>query len=268
MANTEGTACVRTLPWLLLLLPACRPPPEAPEDLYDLAAYLYEHGWDEDPEALVVGLEQLGTWLEAHEEEAYEGYEVGALSEESVDALDEQDRTTVDMLGLSLTRLSHHPIEDSTWALVAVDQREIYPDTFVEYAREYLSGPDCFVDRSCDRMEAIEELHSDFGFGLETWSTAHNQYTWAETAVGWAMVHRNWQVDPPEVSMDLLKVDEQAYLNVFVPGSAGAWRLQAQWTVYSDDNNTPRDFAEGQVLRFLESCHDELEAWLDEHPAP
>lgn len=255
----------------LLLLPslvACKAPPEAPDDLFELAAYLYEHGWDEDQEALVVGLEQLGTWLEANQDLAYEGYEVGALSEQAVDSLDETDRITAEMVGLSLTRLSRHPVEDSTWALVSVDQSEIYPDTFAEYGREYLSGPDCFTARSCERMEAMEELHSTFPLGLETWSTAHNQYVWAEIEGGLAMVHRNWQVDPPEVSSDLMKVDEQAYLNLFVPGSQGAWRLQAQWTVYSDENNTPEDFAKTLVLNFLESCHDELEAWLDENPMP
>ena len=256
----------------LLFLPAlvaCRAPAEAPEDLRELAAYVYGHAWDEDQEALVLGLEQLTSWLEANEELAYEGYEVDKLSEETIDALDDQDRTTTEMLGLSLTRLSHHPIEDSTWALVAVDQAEIFPKTFKEYEREYLSGPDCFLDRSCERMEAMEELHSEFAGGLlETWSTAHNQYVWADLEGGTAMVHRNWQVDPPEVSTDLMKVDEQAYLNLFVPGSEGAWRLQAQWTVYSDDNNMPRDGAMNLVLGFLEDCHDDLEAWLDDNPAP
>ncbi len=259
-------ACMRApIPLLLLGLLACSPPPEAPEDLHGLAAYLYEHAWDEDQEALVAGLEQLTSWLEANGEQAYEGYEVGALSEAAVDALDDRDRSTEEMVGLSLSRLSRHAIEDSTWALVAVDQREIFPDTFAEYDREYLSGPDCFVERSCHRMEAMEELHSVFAGGLlETWSTAHNQYVWAETEGGWAMVHRNWQVDPPEVSTDLMKVDEQAYLNLFAPGSGGAWRLQAQWTVYSDENNMPRDGAMNLVLGFLEDCHEALEAWLDE----
>jgi hypothetical protein len=257
------------VPFIPLTLAACRPPPEAPEDLHELAAYLYEHAWDEDQEALVVGLEQLTTWLEGNEDLAYEGYEVGSLSEAAVDALDEQDRTTAEMVGLSLTRLSRHPVEDSTWALVSVDQSEIYPGTFKDYEREYLSGPDCFVDQGCARMEAREDLHSEFAGGLlETWSTAHNQYVWAELEAGRAMVHRNWQVDPPEVSTDLMKVDEQTYLNLFVPGSAGAWRLQAQWTVYSDDNSMPRDGAMQLVLGFLEDCHDELEAWLDDNPAP
>ena len=35
------------------------------------------------------------------------------------------------------------------------------------------------------------------------------------------------------------------------PGSAGAWRLQAQWTVYSDENNTPEDFAMGLLAQAL-----------------
>jgi len=251
-----------------LALAACKPPPEAPEDLYELAAYLYGHAWDEEQEALLVGLEQLTTWLEANEEAALEGYGVGSLSEETMDAVDDEDRTTVEMVGLSLTRLSHHPVEDSAWALVDVDQSEIFPGTFAEYEREYISGPDCFVDLSCDRMEAIEELHSTFPLGLETWSTAFNQYAWAEMDSGTAMVHRNWQVDPPETSSDLMSVDEQAYLNLFVPGSEGAWRLQAQWTVYSDENNTPEDLAMSLVLGFFEDCHTDLEAWLDENNAP
>jgi hypothetical protein len=253
------------LPLLLLALCACRPPPQAPEDLYDLAAYLYDHGWDEDQEALRLGLEQLGGWLEDHPEAALEGYEVGALSEQTLDAVDEQDRTTEGMVGLSLSRLSHHPIEDSTWALVSVAQDEIFPGTFADYERSYLSGPDCFVDRSCDRMEAMEELHSTFPLGLETWSTAHNQYVWVELEGGWAMVHRTWQLEPPQTSSNLMSVEEQAYLNLFVPGRDGAWRLQAQWTVYSDENNTPEDLAKTLVLGFFEDCHDLLEAWLDEH---
>ncbi len=253
---------------LATALVACKPPPEAPDDLNELAAYLYEHGWDEDQEALTVGLEQLTTWLEAHQDEAQEGYEVDALTEAAFDAVDDKDRTTAGMVGLSLTRLSHHPVEDSTWALVSVEQDEIYPDTFADYEREYLSGPECFVDRSCDRMEAMEDLHSTFPLGLETWSLAHNQYVWVELEAGLAMVHRNWQVDPPEVSSDLMRVDEQSYLNLFVPGSEGAWRLQAQWTVYSDENNTPEDFAMTLVLGFLGDCHDFLEAWLDENDAP
>jgi len=251
-----------------LALMACKPPPEAPEDLYELAAYLYGHAWDEDQEALLVGLEQLTTWLEANEEAALEGYAVGTLSEGTMDAVDEKDRTTTEMVGLSLTRLSHHPIEDSAWALVDVDQSEIFPGTFAEYEREYVSGPDCFVDRSCDRMEAIEELHSTFPLHLETWSTAFNQYTWAELEGGTALVHRNWQIDPPETSSDLMSVDEQAYLNLFVPGASGAWRLQAQWTVYSDENNTPEDLAMSLVLGFFDDSHTDLEAWLDDNAAP
>jgi len=250
------------------LLCACRPPVEAPAGLADLAAYLYAHHPDEDPGALAAGLANLRAWLEAHPEGALEGYEVAALDEATVDALDERDRTVAGMVGLSVTRVSAFPVEDSTWALAAVDQDEIYPDTFVAYAREYLTDLDCFLARTCPRLEAMEEPPSSFILGIQSQSTAHNQYVWAEVPEGWAMVHRNWQVEPPIVDISWLEVDEQAYLNVFVPGTDGVWRMQAQWTVYDEDNDVPIDVAMQAVIDFLVKCHDDLEAWLADHPAP
>jgi hypothetical protein len=255
-----------TVPCALLF--ACKAPEEAPAGLRDLAAYLYAHHPDEDPEALAAGLANLRAWLEAHPDKALEGYEVGALDEATVDALDEQDRTTEGMVGLSVTRVSAFPVEDSTYALAAVDQDEIYPDTFVAYEREYLSDLDCFLARTCLRLEAMEELTSSFIFDIQSQSTAHNQYVWVEVPEGWAMVHRNWQVEPPVVDISWLDVDEQAYLNVFVPGAGGVWRMQAQWTVYDEDNDVPMDVAMQAVIDFLIKCHDDLEAWLGDHPVP
>jgi len=247
---------------------ACKPPIEAPEDLYDLPAYIYGHGWDVDQEALTLGLEQLTIWLEANPDAALERHAIGPLSEATIDALDEKDRSTTDMVSLSLTRLSHHPIEDSTWALVSVDQSEIFPATFAEYEREYISGPECFVERSCERMEAIEEVHNTFPLGLESWGSAYNQYAWAELDGGSAMMHRNWEIEPPETSSNLMTSDERAYLSLFLPVTTGAWRLQALWTVYSDDNNTPVGLSTSMVLGFFEDSHADLETWLDENPAP
>lgn len=253
-------------PLPLLILVACKAPPEAPQDLHELAAYLYEHCWDDDPESLQVGLEQLTTWLDANPDVAFEGYAVAPLSEAAVDALDAKDRTTTDMVGLSLTRMSHHPIEDSAWALVSVDHAEIYPDAIEEFDREYLSGPECFVERSCDRMETIETLHNTFLLGLESWGTAHNQFVWADLEGGTAMVNRNWEIAPPETNSDLLNVDERAYLSVYVPGTTFTWRLQALWTVYSDDNDAPENLTSSLVLDFFADGHDDLETWLDENP--
>ncbi|MBW1877840.1 MAG: hypothetical protein JRJ84_05725 [Deltaproteobacteria bacterium] len=253
------------------LLMGCKAPPEAPEAFSELCAYLFEHQWDEDQEALVVGLEQLATWLDEEwdQEEEDNGFEVTALSEEAMDALDDQDRTAVNMVGLALPSVSEHPVEDATYALVAVDQDVVFPGTFTEYERTYHSGPDCFVDRSCLRMEAEEHMSSSFAGGLaKSESHSFNQYVWAETVDGWAMVHRNWQVEPPEVNLGWLEVDEQTYLNAFVPRTGGAWRLQAQWTVYDPNNNVPENSAKATIINYFQGSHEDLEDWLEENDVP
>ncbi len=251
---------------LACALAACKSPEQAPQTLWELCAEVFEHHADADSAELLAVAEELLAWLEVNPVVAQEGYEVQALTEAAMDALDEQDRTAEEMVGLAVTRLSHHSVEDITYALVAIEQDLIYPETFVEYEREYLSGPDCFVERSCERMEALEDLTSDFGFGVQTVSKAHNQYLWIELASGWAMVHRNWQIDPPQADISWLDVDQQAYLNALLPGAGGVWRIQAQWTVYNQDNNVPEDAAKQAVLDFLVECHDLMEGYLDMFP--
>ena len=258
----------RSLTLPLLLLTACGKVVEAPTAFNDLAAFIFQHQPDEDQAELQAGLEELAAWLETDWVDDEQGYEVAILSQDAMDALDEQDRPIDRMVGLSLVTLSHHPVESSTYALVAVDQDLIFPDTFAEYERTYLSGPDCFIHRSCSWMEAIEDLMSTFALGLTSTSQAHNQYTWVETSRGWAMVHRNWQVEPPEVNFSWMEVDQQAYLNLFIPTTGGAYRMQAQWTVYAEDNNVDEDLAKGLIINYFKGSHEEMEAWLDENDVP
>lgn len=261
------------LPLPLLLLVGCKAVPEPPGEFAALVPYLYEHHADEDPEAMALGLAQLEDWLEVNQEEAVDGFTIDPLSEEGFDNLDETDRTTEGMVGLSMATVSAFSVQDNTWALVSVDQDEIFPKTFDEYERTWEIGDgECFSARTCDRSQCVEELVSSFALGLTSESTALNQYLWVdmgeEDQQRWAMVHRNWQLEPPVVNSELLEVDQQAYLNLFIPTDEGAYRLQAQWTVYSADNSTPEDMASQLVINFFQGMHDDLEAWLEENPAP
>lgn len=256
---------------LLLVLTGCKKVPEAPKEFNQLCGYLFEHQWDDDQEELGAGLDRMATWLDDKwdPDEQSDGFTVDKLSEEAMDALDDKNRSTKGQVGLSLPTISKHAVIESTYGLVSVDQDEVYPGTYSEYSRDYLSGPDCFIDLSCDRMEAEEWMTSEFGFGLSSRSHSFNQYVWVEMSEGDAMVHRNWQVDPPDVSDLLPAVDEQTYLNIFIPkGKSGAWRVQAQWTVYDPDESVPEDTAKRLVVNFFEDSHDTLEAWLDEHDVP
>ncbi len=246
---------------------ACKKVPDAPSTFHDLCAYVYEHHPDEDSTALATGLDELASWLGGHLEEAGDGYQVGILSQETMDSLDEQDRTAEGMVGLAVAQEAQHSVDDATCALVLKDQSQLFPDSFSDYQRDYLSDPDCFIEHGCLRLETLEYLTSEFPLGLSSVSVAHNQYLWVETSTGTAMVQRNWQVEPPEVNFSWMEVDQQAYLNVFLPRGTGSavFHVQAQWTVYSQDNDVPENFAFNLVVNYMQDFHVALEEWLDEN---
>ena len=249
-----------------LLLSACQPPPDAPEELAELCAYIFSHQADEDQAELIAGVEQLGDWLDAHPEEALEGYRgVDIPTEATMDSLDEVDRTNAAMVGLAVGRQGRHALDETAWGLIGVDQDVIYPDDYDAYEREYLSGPDCFLAHECGFMEAVEETINAFPLELTSQNIVHNQYAWAETDRGTALVHRNWLKEPPIVSNSILEVDEQAYVDVLVPGDGGLWRLQSQFTIYSVQDE---DIAINAAINYLVDLHDEMETWLDDNQPP
>jgi MYXO-CTERM domain-containing protein len=228
------------------LLPAgCKAPPEAPEELDELAGYIFARHADEDPAAEQAGLTRLTEWLDLNWGEAEDGYEITGLDEATVDSLDEVDRATEGMLGLAVPTESVHTVDEAAYAMLAVSESEVYPDMFVEYEREVFGDLDCFLDHACDRVEARENMESHFPLDVVSISQAYNQYLWVDLGAGPAMVQRNWIEFPPEVTGPLasyIEVDEQFYLNVFLPREEGFWRLQATWMIFSQDG-VPEDVA-------------------------
>jgi hypothetical protein len=249
---------------LATLTVGCKPPPEAPAELDELAGYLYSHHPDEDPAAMKVGLESLKAWLDANWAEAEEGYEISALDEATVDGVDEQDRATEEMLGLAVPTASIYTVDQAAYAMVGVSCDEVYPDMFVEYERDFFGDPDCFLARDCDRLEAREFMESHFALGVVSIAQSYNEYLWVELDSGWAMVQRNWLEMPPEVSGPLasyIEVDEQFYLNLFLPSADGFWRLQATWMIFSQDG-VPEDAAMNLAVNNMTDNSATLDAWL------
>src|SRR5210317_1981129 len=90
-------------PILLLVVlgtSACTPPPDAPADLENLSEYIFAHMGDEDTRELEAGLINLRTWLETgtNLESTKIGYTVNDLKDESVNALDDVERSIRDSL--------------------------------------------------------------------------------------------------------------------------------------------------------------------------
>ena len=151
---------------------------------------------------------------------------------------------------------------DAAYAMVAVDQEEIHEQAYEDYEVSYSSDLDCFLDRSCDRLELTEDYTAHFIMGAESINHTRNQYLWLETDTGLAMLHRAWLPDPPEVNFSWLAVDEQFYLDVFLPWGDGHYRVQTTWMVYEQDN-VPEDTVMHLVITGMQTHSENLEAWLD-----
>ncbi len=257
---------------------ACRKPLEAPEDLDSVAAYLFTEHLAEDPAVMAVGFENLRTWFETdYDPEENRGFELMVpLTEVTVDSLNgsvawthadtKDERVALGMGGAAAGTVGVHAIDDYVSALTAIPQDEVFPDTFAEWERTWrlCDGVD-FAEHRCDLLEADEYQLSQFGLGFNSEGTAYNQYRWIELDDGtFAMNHRNWQLYPPEVSSNLLAVEDQYYLNSFVTSTDGTevFRFQATWAVFGD--GVPRNTALSLTSSSMFDSSQELEAWLDE----
>jgi len=266
-----------TLVCLAVVTSACRPPPPAPEDLDAIAAYLYANHMDED--AVEQGLVNLRAWFETDfDEEADRGFALSVeLTQEDVDAIDasaawehpdtKTPRLADGMLGAAAGTEGVHAVDNYVAALTAVDQDVVFPNTFAEWSRTWrLCDGEAFAARDCLEAEADEQQDSRFGFGFNSQGESYNQYRWVELPDGqWAMTHRNWQIYPPTVSREIMEVQDQYYLNTFVPSSDGSvvYRFQATWAIFGD--NVPEDTGLNLTASSMFDSSQELEEWLEDN---
>ncbi len=246
----------------LLLLAGCPRPPDAPETLDELCSYLVMHHPDESDEALVAGLDNLAIWLDEHWDETSDGFVVSGLDEDTVDALDGADRSVEGILGSAVATRADHPLDAVLDALLALDQDEVVPGSYGSYDRTYVTDLDCFLDAACPRLETEEWFQALLPLGVTSHNHAYNQYVWVEFDGGRAVVQRAWLVEPPEVDIAWLEVDEQYYLNVVMDRGSGYQRLQATWMVNSQDN-LPEDTVLFMVAQGMIANAGSLDEYLD-----
>ncbi len=238
----------------------CQRPPDAPETLDDLCAYLYEHHPDEDTTAVAAGLSNLDTWLDENWDEMEDGFSVSGLTQETVDAVDGTSRSVEGIFGVAAGTRSVHSVEAAADAMLAVDQATVAPESYGYYEREYVTDLDCFLDYSCERLITDEHFEALLPLGITSDNHAINEYLWAELDGGRALLQRSWLGEPPDVNFAWLKVDEQYYVNALLPGSDGHVRMQTTWMV-----NTQDDVPEGTVMTMVVQGMEANAARLDEY---
>lgn len=267
------------LPTALLLAGACKAPPAAPDDLDPLVAFVFEHHLDDDPAALSDGLDNLRDWFERDfSPDKNKGFELLVpLTQATVDALDpsvtythpatKSTRATLDMAGAAAGTVGAHTVAQYTHALTAQDQDVVFPKTFTAWQRQWRQCDGVqFAAMDCELAEATEDMSLSFALGLKSDGSSYNQYRWVELPDGQlAMSHRNWQIYPPEVNNKLLEVEDQYYLNLFVPGTDGerVFRFQATWAVFGD--GVPRSAGLKLTADSMFNSSKELDSWLDDN---
>jgi hypothetical protein len=208
-------------------LVACGPP-EAPQELDELCAYLYARQTDEDPEAMEAGIANMAAWLDQNAAEVEEGYTVQNLDQASLDALDDRERDASAILGGAIASVSPMSLDAMLEALITADQAAVFPETYISFEREFEEDPACFLAGECPRLEFYNDTLTDLPLVGELASTSTSQDLWVEYEHGPALMHRSWMHERSTASV--LTIEQQYNIAVTIPRADDtAWRLQAVW---------------------------------------
>jgi len=216
---------------LLPLLIACHKPDPAPTELNDLCGFLYTHAQDEDSAEISEGVDNLAAWLDAHPDDTVgdDGYQVNNLDQETLDSLDDRERSNANLVGGTVTTVSPYPVAGLAEALVTADQTQVYPDVYDSFTRTFDGDGDCFVTQDCPDVSFTNDSVANLPLGITVTTETTGQFRWVDTTEGKALVTRAWLHDPADVNVDFFKVDAQYFLTVTFDHDDGATRLQATW---------------------------------------
>jgi MYXO-CTERM domain-containing protein len=255
-------------PWMVAvaLLAGCARPPEAPDQLDELCAYIYGHFQDEDPAALESAVTHLDVWLNDHFDEAAAGYVVNDLGAAEVDPLDAPEVDLSGLVGASVVTDIDHSVRAVTEAIITVSPQDIYQDTYSAYERQWLSDPECFPPFACEEANAFTHSESAWPLGLVVGVYLYQDYRWIETEYGPAMLQRTWLSQPADSSLDWLNINAQYFMAVNLPQKDGSThRLQAMWVVAQlGDAAVPEDMALDLVIDSMQGEDARLDTWLDQ----
>jgi hypothetical protein len=248
---------------LSLVCVGCAAPPDAPDKLEDLAAYLFDHAGDEDPEALKAGVDNLDRWLDAHLEAAREGYTIDTLSTAAIDGVGVDPVHAEGLVGAAVaTHLPRNP-KRVTRTLTLADPTAVYPDTYTVYERDWIDDPQCFVAQDCETASVRAHTVSAYPMSLEVTSDFKAEYRWVELDDGMAMVQRTWLRRPAEVSKDWVSVPAQFFLSVNLPHKGRTRRLQTTWIAAElGDTPVPEATALNMVIDSMVAGDEELAEWM------
>jgi len=255
---------MRAIPWLLSLsLLGCRPPPEAPAELEELTAWLFEKVRDGSDEELTVGVDNLDAWLDRHFDEATEGYTVDNLSEAVAGEADGRDPDLSDLVGASVATVLSGSLTEVERTHLLANQMKVFEGEYNSFDRTFDGDPSCFVDQECATEGARTQSVNNYPLGLELGVDFRTEWRWIEAADGPTVVYRTWLRRPADVNVDWLAVNYQYFVGVNMPHNGKTRRLQTTWIAASlGDTPVPEDMALNMVVDGMVGSDETLNEWL------
>lgn len=251
----------------LLALTGCKRAPEAPQELSDLAGYLFEHMMDDDTAEVEAGVTNLHAWLQDHSAETLEGYKVTNLAPSVIDSVDPgREHDLSNLAGASVGAVIGHRMEPVVETLVLDEQEDVFGDQVVVHDRTYVTDKTCFMPRECDSLTTDNYVESDFGL-ITTTTNSRVQFRWIDWEEGTAFMQRAWLTDEADVGGafgGVIDVKEQLYVGVIYDwGDGRVWRLGTTWVAAEVAG---QDFEEMAVNNMINAMGNEavlLDEYLD-----
>ncbi len=213
-------------------------PVEAPAELADLSLFLFEHYMDEDTAELAAGIENLRPFIEGADFSLdakdravtlpkLDGAALGDLSIPAGADVEKQ-------VPIGLTSKSDHPLDAHRELATEPNRVCIESDTTVWARREFTTDTACYVDGSCDGLEATQETRKE-NFLAKVWYDQFVSYRVidvedADGNVYEALVSRAWieEVSPGDGGNS--SWDQLFSLEVMIPDGNASMRWTDYWS--------------------------------------
>jgi hypothetical protein len=273
---------------MLLVAAGCREaPPEAPEDLDELAHFFWLEMAGDDAELLGAGAVNLGQWFETGGEvsDGWAGAgvdlppgvkgQLSNLTEAELDILGGLQGEPDPSLAVGVYILAE--LDCSAEQIVEItlepDQLSLFPDNYDDYERFFDTDPDCFASGECD----VVDWHSavdDTIAGLWPMSyellTRVKRYRYADTdgSETELLMARNYMPAPAEENVSAGGFEQSYHVEVFHPwGGDRTLHLYGLWNygfidgVSDDVAFWPNQYLDGLIEwdeRIQELCTEAL----------
>ena len=269
-AQCNGTKPTMNALFTTLLLVGCKPTPEAPKTLDELASYFFEHFLDEDVADIEAGLANLDAWLTDNAEMAYEGYRINDLKQEIVEGLD-IEYIEEGVAGAAVGYEIAYPVDDVV-AVMMLGRADPDDEPSGEvYSREYIEGDrNCMVTEACDLLDYTTHAVDFFPMGLEIESRSHTQHRRITTEAGDAFLQRSWMTEPASANYEWLQLDQQFWISTLTPWKKNkSRRMEAGWVVLRlSDMPIPEEMALDITINELRANGEYYEDYIAEKGVP